>query len=451
MFDLAILGGGPAGQEAAMRARKADKSVVLFEEKALGGVCLNEGCIPTKTMLNAAHLMQKARSGALFGVAGVSDASLDHLAVLARKQRVVRLLGAGVSAALKDAGVRVIAARAQIEAPGADGFCLSAGDETFAAERLLIATGSSPSVPPIAGLDAAFSSGFAMTSDKALCLERLPGRLLVLGAGVVGLELADYFDAAGVSVTVVELCDSILPGFDTDLSAEIQKSMQKRGTRFITGAKVTAVEHNALVYEQNGKVERVAGDALLCAVGRKPNTAGFGLAALFSEEPSALTTDAFARTACPGVWAAGDVNGRSMLAHTATREAYAAVCDMFFSPDEVRYDAIPAVLYTNPEAASIGYTKKAAEESGFAVEERAATLRQSGRFVAETAGENGLCKAVLERKTGRILGVHLCGEYASEIIACASVMLAQKLCAADVSGIVFAHPTVGEVLRSVLL
>ena len=447
-FDLLIIGGGPGGYLAAERAAEGGLQVALFEERALGGVCLNEGCIPSKTLLNAAKYYDHALHGEAFGVT-VTGAAFDHAQVIARKNQVVKTLVSGVGAKLKSRRVKVVKARAEITGKSAEGFSVTAGGETYVGKRLIIATGSSPLTPPIPGVEAGLKSGFVLTNREILDLENLPKKLTIVGGGVIGLEMAAYFQTVGTQVTVVEMLDKIGGYTDTEISALLQKELEKKGVAFYLNAAVTAVTQGAVqVQREAGETQMYDADKVLLSVGRKPAIQGIGLEHIgIYVERGAIVTDSQLRTNVPGVYAVGDVNGKSMLAHTAYREAEVAVNHILGKRDTMRYEAVPAVIYTWPEAASVGETEESANARGLDVDTVRVPLAYSGRWVAEIVGEEGLCKLIVERGSRRLLGVHLLAPYASEMIYGASLMLEMRLSVEEIRELIFPHPTVGEVIR----
>jgi len=446
-FDLLIIGGGPGGYLAAERAATGGFKVALFEERALGGVCLNEGCMPSKTLLNSAKYYDHARHGEAFGVSA-QDVTFDHTKVIARKEQVVKTLVAGVGAKMKGRKVSVIKHRAQIIGKSADGFSVIADGETYSGKRLLIATGSSPLIPPIPGVDAGLQGGFVLTNREILDLTTLPKELVVIGGGVVGLEMAAYFQTVGSQVTVIETLDKIAGATDAEVSALLQKELMKKGVIFHLGAKVTEIGTEEVSYQQAGNIHKIKADKVLLSTGRRPNVQGIGLENLnIYVEHGAIVTDAHLRTNVPGIYAVGDVNGKYMLAHTAYREAEVAVNHMLGKRDYMRYTAVPSVIYTSPEVAGVGETEETAKKQGLDVEVVRVSMLYSGRYVAECNGEEGICKLIVEKKSRRLLGVHLLSPYASEIIYGAALMLETRLSIEEIKELIFPHPTVGEVIR----
>jgi len=453
-YDLLILGGGPAGFRAAERAGHFGLKAALFEGNVLGGVCLNEGCIPTKTMLYSAKLYDYAKGGAAkYGVTA-SEAKLDHAFVVARKDKIVKKLVAGVEMQMKKARADIIRSKGVLAGKNEAGeFVIEANGETFAGKNVLIATGSSAAIPPIPGLSEALTSGLAVTNREILSMTEIPQRLVVMGAGAIGLEMASYFNSAGADVTVVEMLDRIGGRLDRDIATLLQRNYTVRGVKFLTGSRVLAIESDRVRgVKSNGEEFELEADKILVAAGRKPNTGEIGLEALGIElrQNGGIKTDEKIRTNVPGVYAAGDANGVSMLAHTAYREAETAINAMRGVEDAMSYDAIPSVIYTNPEAASVGETEETAAEKGLNVKTLKLPLLFSGRYQAENEAGNGILKFVLGEGK-RILGAAMLGNPASEIIPAMAVAITQRMTVNDLAKTVFPHPTVAEILRDAAL
>lgn len=449
-FDLIVLGGGPAGYLAAERASQGGLKTAVFEKRALGGVCLNEGCIPSKALLNSAKIFDYTKHAESYGV-HVTGPQLDHAAVVARKNKVVKALVSGIGMKMKKEKVTVIAKAAKITGKSAEGFTVTDGDETYISDRLLIATGSVPVIPPIPGLREGIESGFCLTNREILELTELPESLVVIGGGVIGLEMASYFNSAGSKVTVIEMLDKIAGPTEREISEILLKNYKKAGVDFKLSCKVTAVGKDGVTYEENGILKTVAASKVLVSIGRKPFTEGIGLETIgVYTERGAVVTDDRLRTNVPNVYAAGDVNGKLMLAHTAYRESEVAVNHMLGKKDIMRYTAIPSVIYTNPEVASVGETPESAAQKGIEAKTVSVSMRLSGRYLAETDDGNGIAKLVADTKNDRLIGVHLIGSYTSEIIYGAALMLETNLKIDALKELVFPHPTVCEVIREAL-
>ncbi len=450
MYDLIILGGGPAGYNAAERAAHGGLKTLLIEGRALGGVCLNEGCVPTKTLLYSAKIFDYAKHSAEYGVK-FDGASIDHSAVIDRKGRVVKTLVGGIGASMKRAGVTVVNAYGTIMGKDASGFTVKAGDEEYKGAKLLICTGSTAAVPPIPGLREAVDSGFAMTNREILDMKKVPEKLVVIGGGVIGLEMASYFNSIGSQVTVIEMLDHIAGPTDSEISKILYKNYVKKGVAFLLGAKVTSVGKDCVNYELNGKEESVPADAVLVSIGRRAMTQGIGLENIgVLTERGAIVTNDKLETNVSGVWAAGDVNGKSMLAHTAYREGEVAVNNMLGKPDRMNYNSVPAVIYTNPEVASVGETTETVKAKGLDAKVESFTLKYSGRYIAENEGGDGIVKLIIDKEHRKVIGVHMIGNYASEIIYGAALMVDREMRVEQVQKIVFPHPTVGEVIREAM-
>lgn len=331
----------------------------------MGGTCLNEGCIPTKTLLYSGKLYAHAKHSQAYGV-HAKDVTLDHSAVIDRKEQVIRTLVGGVGATLKACHVDVVDAKGVITGRTADGCTVEAGGQTYTAKNLIIATGSSCAVPPIPGLKEGLASGFVLTNREMLALRELPQHLVVLGGGVIGLEMATYYAMADVDTTVVEMQDHIGGPSDRDMVKILQKNCEAEGMHFLLNAKVTEIREGSVIYEQGGKTCTLPADKVLLSIGRKPNTAGIGLENVgVLTERGAIVTDERMQTNVPGIYAVGDANGKAMLAHTAYREAEVAVNNILGKRDRMRYQAIPSVLYTVPELSSVGETEESAKAKGY--------------------------------------------------------------------------------------
>ncbi|MHB1152035.1 MAG: dihydrolipoyl dehydrogenase [Eubacteriales bacterium] len=449
-YDLIILGGGPAGYNASERAAHAGLKTLVIEGRAIGGVCLNEGCIPTKTLLYSAKIFDYSKHGAEYGVK-FGTAELDHPFVIERKNKIVKMLVGGITATLKKAGVDIVSENGVISGRDAEGFIVKTQSSEYKGKQLLICTGSSALVPPIEGLREAVTSGFAMTNREILNLKKIPEKLVVIGGGVIGLEMASYFNSAGSKVTVVEMLDHIAGPTDREISAILQKNYTKKGITFLLGAKVTSVGKDCVNFDAAGKQESIKADGVLVSIGRRAQTQGIGLESIgvLCDRGSIITNDE-CKTNTAGVWAAGDVNGKSMLAHTAYREGEVAVNNITGKKDKINYMSIPSVIYTNPEVAAVGETEESAKEKNLDIIVKSTTLKMSGRYVAENEGGDGIVKIIVGKEHKNILGVHMIGNYASEIIYGAAMMVEKEMRVSDLQKQVFPHPTVCEVIREAL-
>ena len=452
MIDLAIIGGGPGGYVAAERAGAAGLQTVLFEKRELGGVCLNEGCIPTKTLLYSAKVYNYAVHGGDYGVS-VEGASYDYGKIVGRKDKVVKKLVGGVKAKMKGAGVKVVKGDAIIEGRSAEGITVRCGEESYTVRNLLICAGSEAMVPPIPGLKEA--GDVIVTNREILALKEQPKELVVIGGGVIGMEFAAFYNTLGTKVTVVEMLPKILGPLDDEISASLQAVYAKRGIQFNLRCKVTGIEGNTVVYEDpDGKVCRVSGDKILVSVGRRANISGYGLESLGVEmllnrggKPCGIKVDDRMRTNVPGVYAAGDVTGFSMLAHTASREGEVAVNNILGKQDHMRYDAIPGIVYTNPEVAGVGLTEEQAKASGRDYAVVKLPMTYAGRFIAENEHPEGICKLIVGKKYHEVLGAHMMGNPCSEIIHSMCIAIENEMTLEQLQEVVFPHPTVSEIIK----
>ena len=443
-YQLAIIGGGPAGYTAAEAAGHAGLSVVIFEKHSLGGVCLNEGCIPTKTLLYSAKTLDSARHAQKYAVKVEGTPEADLPKIVARKQKVVRKLVLGVKAKLTAAGVTMVTGEAFV----LDKNHVQCGEAVYECDNLLLCTGSETFIPAIPGVD----NVPYWTHRDALDSKELPASLAIIGGGVIGMEFASFFNSLGVEVTVVEMLDEILGGMDKELSALLRAEYAKRGVKFLLKTKVTSLAQSEagiqVNYDTAEGTGNVVAERLLMSVGRRPVLKGFGLENLPLEknERGNPQVDAHMQTSLPGVYVCGDLTGFSLLAHTAVREAEVAVHHILGKEDSMSYRAIPGVVYTNPEIAGVGATEESLQKQGIAYRVKQLPMAFSGRFVAENEGVNGVCKLLLA-EDDTILGAHLLGNPASEIITLAGMAIELKLTTEQWKRSVFPHPTVGEIFR----
>ena len=451
MYDIAIIGGGPGGYVAAEKAGKKGLKTILFEKKDLGGVCLNEGCIPTKTLLYSAKLYDQARKSEKYGVS-VEGATLDYKKMTDRKTKVIRKLVAGIGLRMKGAAVEVVKSEAIIEGRTEDGAIrIKAGEELYEAKNLLICTGSETFVPPIPGLDMEGNEAI-VTNRELLALKEAPTSLIIIGGGVIGMEFASLYNSIGAEVHVVEMMPEILGAMDGEVSAMLRAQYTKKGVHFHLSCRVTGIEgHNVTFVDTEGTEHTVEGDKILLSVGRRANTRGYGLESLGVElERGGIKVDNMMRTNVAGVYAAGDVTGFSMLAHTASREAEVVINNLCGQDDTMSYDAIPGIVYTNPEVAGVGLTEAQAQQRGIDYVCHKLPMAYSGRFVAENEGGEGLCKVIAEKDSHRVLGVHMLGNPCSEIISGACIAIERHMTTEELERVVFAHPTVGEIVKETL-
>lgn len=451
-YFLAIIGGGPAGYTAAELASKAGKDVILFEQNALGGTCLNVGCIPTKSLLYGAKQYYNATHAQRYGVTA-ENVNFDFAAMQKRKTIVVRKLVAGIKQRLNNEHCTLITGAAKVL--GSTDVSASTSDnsirhtwriecsaETYEAENLLICTGSTNFVPPIPGIQ---DNPAVWDSTAALAATELPASVIIVGGGVIGLEFATLYHELGIPVTIIEALPRILANLDESISEYITAAYTKRGIKILTSTKVTAFEGNKVILD-NG--ETLEADKILVSVGRRANLQGLEALTDLEFNRGAIVVDDFCRTNLPNVYAAGDVTGKIMLAHVASRQAEVAIGRMLkqIPVQRIAYNAIPSVVYTNPEVATVGISETALE----GCEARTLPMTFSGRFMAENEGETGLCKLVINTKSQAVMGVHLVGNPCSEFIAAASFAVRMGYTVPEFRQVVFPHPTVSEILHEAI-
>lgn len=446
-YDVAIIGGGPAGYTAAEKAAKGGLSTVLFEKNALGGVCLNEGCVPTKTLLYSAKTYDQIKHASKYAVSA-ENPSFDYPKIIARKNKVVKKLTAGIRMKMKESGVEVITGEAMIQGKTDEGnILIQCAEQIYEAKNLLVCTGSESVIPPIPGVN----ETEYWTSREALQSKELPASLIIIGGGVIGMEFASFFNSMGTEVQVVEMLDKILGPMDKELSDMLQAEYTKRGVKFYLGHKVTGIHGQEVTVEKDGESFTLHGEKVLLSVGRRPVTKGFGLETLALEPyRNGIKVNEYMQTSLPNVYACGDITAFSLLAHTAVSEAEVAIDHILGKARAMSYKAIPGVVYTNPEIAGVGKTEEELQTSGTPYQVKKIPMAFSGRFVAENEMGNGVCKLILA-EDGTLIGAHLLGNPASELIVIAGIAIEKGIKAEELTSFVFPHPTVGEILKEALL
>jgi len=419
-------------------ASKAGKNVVLFERDTLGGTCLNVGCIPTKTLLYSAKQYYNVTHARKYGVMA-ENVSFDYAAMQKRKTIVVRKLVAGIKQRLNNECCTLVTGEAQVLSRTDEKVVVTCNGTEYEAENLLICTGSTNFVPPIPGIR---DNEAVWSSTDALAAKELPVSMLIVGGGVIGMEFATLYHELGIPVTVIEALPQILPNIDGEIAGMLRERYEKDGVQILTGTKVLEIKGNTVLTSQG----EFTAERILVCVGRRANLTG--LEALTDlEYERGIKVDDFMRTNLPNVYAAGDVTGKIMLAHVASRQAEVAVGRMLrqIPVQRIAYNAIPSVVYTNPEIACVGIG-----EQDMDCEVHRLPMTFSGRFMAENEGETGLCKMLIDKKSRSVLGVHLFGNPCSEFIAAASFAVRMGYTVPEFRQVVFPHPTVSEVLKDLL-
>jgi len=436
--DLIIIGGGPAGYFAAETAAKEGLSVILFEENQLGGVCLNEGCIPTKSLLNSAKIFSVSKNSEKFGVS--ANPSFNIIEANKWKDETVIKLRKSLELLMKHNHINLIKKNAKIIGPNT----VKTDEEIYKAENILLATGSSFVVPKIPGIEN------AITSKEVLSLQSIPSSVIIIGGGVIGIELASFFSCLNVEVTVVEMLPEIVPLMDAEMASILRRSMSS--VNFLLSSKVEKIEKDTVYLVQDKKELKIKADLIIVATGRRPlidNESFFSIGLDFSEK--GVRTDERMKTNIPGLYAAGDITGRFMLAHAAYRMGQVAVNNICNKKDIMREFALPWVIYSLPEAAGVGLTEEELKKREIPYKKSVVPMRANGRFLAEHGEQPGACKILVYEKTGILAGVHMVGSYASEIISSATVMIECELRDREIKEIIFPHPTVSEIIKDSIL
>jgi len=456
IYDVAIIGGGPGGYVAAIRAAQLGAKVVLFEEERLGGTCLNKGCIPTKALLQSVGAWQKLKRLPQLAITGVDlkEAKIDWSKLQVRKNRTVTRLTMGVDGLLQAHGVDVVQGMAiMTERPD----MIRVDEQTYQACKVIIATGSKPKMPPLPGLN----SSAVISSDEALSLEEVPSSLIILGGGAIGVEFALVFRALGAEVAVVELADRILPNMDEEVALEAARFLKSSGIHIYTGTKAVEIKEDTLYIKkvvadekienetikddpEAEKIRELKGEKILVAVGRTPSYKGIDVEKLgIKTVKGAIITDEFMRTSNPQIYAVGDVTGKQMLAHKAYAEGLVAVENIMGNSRKMDYEAIPQCVYSFPEIASVGITEKEAQNRHRTIKVGKFPLAANGK--AQIEGETrGFVKVIVDEESGKILGVHMIGTSATELIAEAVTAMKLDATIEQLVNCIHPHPTISE-------
>lgn len=451
-MTILIIGAGPGGYETALAARRHGMDVTLIESGQVGGTCLNAGCIPTKSYCRSAGIIEDIRRAGEFGISA-ENVTVDFAAVKRRKDEIVAGLRSNVMAALEASGVRLVTGKAVFK----DSRTVMAGGGEYSADYIVIASGSVSARPDWPGMDLPG----VLDSTALLDLDELPGRLCIIGGGVIGLEFASVFRSFGTEVTVVEYCREILPRYDRDIAKRLRQSLSGRGIRFSLQSKVESVERQPdgslrVSWTRKDNMESADADKVLVAVGRRPCCDGLGLeAAGIRTEKGAIPVDDNMRTVVPHIFAIGDVNGRQLLAHAATFQGKVALqaimSDMGGDGSySSGYDlsVMPSAVFTMPEAASVGLTEEECKDNGIGYKVYKSFFRANGKAVC-LGDTDGICK-ILTSPEGKILGCHVLGPHSSDLVQEISSLMSAGVTADTLSHSVHIHPTLGEVLISAL-
>jgi len=445
--NVVVIGAGPAGYVCAIRLAQLGQSVTVVEKEELGGTCLNVGCIPSKALIAAGALLEKIERAGAMGITA-RDVTLDIEKLVGWKASIVQRLTGGIGTLFKNHGVKHVVGKARIAGKNSVKVTTAKGEETLACDDIVIATGSVPSSIP--GFD--FDGRYVWSSTEALAPDRIPGHLLVIGGGYIGIELGILYRHLGSEVTVVEFTDGALPGQDRDCVKVIERSLKKQKIKLLTRTSAKHYEKKGdktLVHVElrDGKTETIECDQVLCTVGRRPYSDELGLetVGLKTDERGFLEVDSRRRTKVPNVYAVGDIAGQPMLAHKGSREGLVAAAVIAGRPEEYDVRCVPAVIFTSPEMASVGLLEEQAEQAGHEVVTGQFPFAASGRAMSLMETE-GFVKIVSDARTDEVLGVHMVGPEVTELIAEAALAIEMGATTEDVARTIHAHPTLPEVV-----
>ncbi len=437
-YDLIVIGSGPGGYVAAHKAGELGKKVLLIEKDALGGVCTNWGCIPTKSLLASAKVYDHAINSKDMGIIA-TDVSFDMSSAMAHKDETISTLTKGIEFLMKSAKVDVVFGEGFLEKEN----IVTIKDETYHGESILIATGSSSVIIPIPGANLPH----VVTSKEMLSLKELPKTLTVIGGGVIGVEFASLYSMLGVKVTVIEMLEEIIPAADPDIAKLLRREM--KNVKFHLGAKVTSIDKEQVYFtDSKGKEQSIESELVLMSVGRRANISSVKKSGIAIDK-NHIVVDEYLATNLPNVYAIGDVIGKSLLAHSASRQADIVINNLTNPKKQIwRGQAIPWAVYTQPEVAGCGLSETEAQKKNIEVKIASTQMRANGRFLAEVGKRaSGLCKVIIDAKTHVILGIQLIGPYSSEIINSAAIIIESELRIEELSEVVFPHPSISEIIK----
>lgn len=449
-FDVTIFGAGPGGYLAAERAGQAGLKTLLIEKRHIGGTCLNEGCIPTKTILRSAKLFHACKSAGTYCV-NCEGVSIDQKAVIARKRAVTANLVAGVKAGLKAAKVKTVEAEGRILGRDADGIIVEAAGTAYHTKNLILATGSHPIIPGIDGLKEALADGFVLTSTELLELEEIPERLCVVGGGVIGLEMATYYAMVGTKVEIVEAAAKVAGELDAEATEIVKKACEELGMSFRLNTRAVSFGKGTVIVEAGGQRDEIKCDKVLLCIGRAANIDGFGLETLHvPTEKGRISVDEYCMTGVPNVYAIGDCNGTGMLAHVAYRQGEVAVKHITGRKDPMCWNVVPSLVHTEPEAAFVGETVESAGAKGIDAVGVKLSMNYSGLYLAENDNGKGIIKAVFDKKKKTLIGATIVGGPASELITVCSMMIGNEMPVERMKSYVYPHPTYSEIIKEAI-
>ncbi|WP_026478027.1 dihydrolipoyl dehydrogenase [Alkaliphilus transvaalensis] len=442
IYDIIVIGGGPGGYVAAIKAAQLGGKVALVEKEALGGVCLNWGCIPTKALLKNAKVYQEILKSDFYGIEGISkkELKINWKTMIKRKDSVVRRLVRGVESLLVKNKVEIIRGFANF----IDNNIIDVEGQKIEGKKIIIATGGKPQIPNIPGLREAYEKDYLLTSKEILNLKELPKSLLILGGGVIGVEFATLFNSLGVKVTLLQRSERILSGVETEMADTLTKHLKKNGLVIQTNCQINRIQGNTVVATVNGEEKIFEGDKILIALGTKPNLKGLEGLKLETDNRGIVTNEKL-ETNIEGIYAIGDVNGKYLLAHVASAEGLVAASNAMGGDEVIDYKAVPSCIYSFPEIASVGLTEEEAKEKGHQVVVSKFPISANGKAMAE--GESvGFVKVIADQQYGEILGTHIMAVHATDMISEAVISMELEGTAEDVAKAIHPHPTLSEIV-----
>lgn len=441
MYDVIILGAGPGGYVAAARAGNAGLKTLVIEKNALGGICLNSGCIPTKSLLASAQRLLEVKDAALHGIRIEGDITFDWAEMQQRKDKIVSRLTKGIETLFKQSGVQWIKGEAKVLRPTE----VQVGEETFTAKHLIIGTGATPFKPDIEGLRALYENGSALSPTEILFIEKVPQKLLILGDNVFVVEYASMFSALGSQVTILAPSERILPYMDGELSEFMKRELTRQKIEVVTGAEIERFEERTAIYKVKDQEKTAIFDTVLISMGATPNLSGLESLDLKLTEKGFIETDGYMRTSVQGVYAIGDVIGRYPLAHVASAEGITAISDILGEGHPMRYDRLPMAVYSLPEVASVGLSEEKAREKYGEVRVNKYLMSANGKALAE-GDSKGFAKILSIAPYDEVVGMHVAGNKATDMIAEGVLALQLEATLHDLAAAVHAHPTPAEII-----
>lgn len=447
-YDVVVLGAGPGGYVAAIKAAQNNLKVAIIEKQAIGGVCLNWGCIPTKALLKSAKVYTEFMNAKDYGI-DVEDKSIikpnwDN--IIKRKDRIVKRLTGGVKMLLDKNKVDIFTGEGEVVSKNE----IIVNDTKIKAKNIIISTGASPILPPIEGLEDAYKSKFLMTSKELLDIDKVPSELVIIGGGVIGLEFATIFSAFNSKVTIIEREKEILLNVDDDVRENMLKIIKKAKIDVLTESTVTKITDSGVVYKDKDNNEKtVSAQKVLLSVGMKANTNSFSKLNLKTKNKFVEIND-FMQTSIPNIYAIGDVNGKMMLAHVASHQGIIAVNHILGHEEKLNYDQIPSAIYSFPEIAQVGFTEKMAKTKGLDYKTSVFPLQANGKALSANE-RDGFIKIIADKKYNEIIGVHILADNASDLISEAVVVMKLEGTADEIAKSVHPHPTISEIYHEAAL